>query len=359
MAEERIGLKLEPLDTLFFRDGRPFAAGRAVSGLPAPQTLTGAVRTHLLTLFGADFRALGEAAKKGAALPEAFRAAGVPEWIARVSARGPWLSAAGPAAQPFVEAPRHYRTGPNESRLPAWPRREGLPGWASAEGLLPLWSARAARQKKPESAFLEFGALAECLHGRDLPGSAFRDPGSLYGFDDKVGIAVDPATFVAADEMIYSTRMLALAPGMCLYAELAAPPGSGLAKAFERPGPMGFGGEARYVRAEAVIPAVWPAAGGERRLWLLAAPALFANGWRPDALPKDSRLVAAAVDGPFAVSGWDIAQGGPKPSRFGVRAGSVYFTEGGSAESPASLCGAAEDVQQGYGFCLKGTWNYA
>ena len=35
-----LGLRLEPLDTLFFRDGRPFdAAARASGGLPQPQPL--------------------------------------------------------------------------------------------------------------------------------------------------------------------------------------------------------------------------------------------------------------------------------------------------------------------------------
>lgn len=39
-----VGAILEPLDVLFFRDGRPFAAAtRASTGLPFPQTTAGAV----------------------------------------------------------------------------------------------------------------------------------------------------------------------------------------------------------------------------------------------------------------------------------------------------------------------------
>src|SRR5260370_1121735 len=54
-----IGLRLDPLDTLFFRDGRPFdAASRASGGLPLPQTFAGAVRTYLLARAGFDFAAL-------------------------------------------------------------------------------------------------------------------------------------------------------------------------------------------------------------------------------------------------------------------------------------------------------------
>ncbi len=48
-----VGLRLDPLDTLFFRDGRPFdAANRVVGGLPNPQTLAGALRTNLLGASG-------------------------------------------------------------------------------------------------------------------------------------------------------------------------------------------------------------------------------------------------------------------------------------------------------------------
>ena len=40
----RVGLRLDPCDVLFFRDGRPFAAAsHGESGMPAPQTLAGAL----------------------------------------------------------------------------------------------------------------------------------------------------------------------------------------------------------------------------------------------------------------------------------------------------------------------------
>ena len=43
-----IGLKIDPLDVLFFRDGRPFGAAIRASGrLPNPQTLAGALRERI------------------------------------------------------------------------------------------------------------------------------------------------------------------------------------------------------------------------------------------------------------------------------------------------------------------------
>lgn len=359
VAEQRTGLLLEPLDTLFFRDGRPFSAGRARSGLPVPQTLMGAVRTHLLSLYGADFSALGRAVKSGATLEEAIRQAGAPGWIASVAVRGPWLARKGNRPTLWLEVPRHLRPGPGETRVPLKPRREKLPGWRSEDDLLPLWNGDVVREKKSEPGYLSFDALPACLNGENLPRTAFLPAAALYAYDDKIGIAVDPVTCVAADEMIYSTRMLVLAPGVCLYAEVTAPQGSGLTGLFAAPGVMAFGGESRYVTRTAIEPLNWPEATGERRLLILAAPAPFRCGSRPDVLPRGARLVSAAVDGPFAVSGWDMARGGPKPTRFGVRSGSVYFIEDGAAGAPASLCASPEDVQQGYGYYLQGVWNYA
>ena len=54
---ETVGLCLEALDVLFFRDGRPFMDGteQMLSGLPLPQTLAGAICTALMQAAGCDF----------------------------------------------------------------------------------------------------------------------------------------------------------------------------------------------------------------------------------------------------------------------------------------------------------------
>ena len=43
----------------------------------------------------------------------------------------------------------------------------------------------------------------------------------------------------------------------------------------------------------------------------------------------------AASGSPVAVSGWDVARGGPRRTRFAVPAGSVYFVEGDFAPGDA------------------------
>ncbi|HOA52424.1 MAG TPA: type III-B CRISPR module-associated Cmr3 family protein, partial [Thermogutta sp.] len=90
-----VALRLDPLDVLFFRDGRPFhEASRGESGLPRPQTLAGALRTHLLRRAGCDgdgFRKLGEYLRAGQSLEQAITSVCGAGWIARVEVRGPWL----------------------------------------------------------------------------------------------------------------------------------------------------------------------------------------------------------------------------------------------------------------------------
>src|SRR5579885_1064381 len=91
-GEHRVGLGLRALDTLFFRDGRPFdAPARALGGLPLPQTLAGALRTALLARAGFDFAAFSRRRKHAGPL-DALRSGGAPEWVLAARFRGPWLA---------------------------------------------------------------------------------------------------------------------------------------------------------------------------------------------------------------------------------------------------------------------------
>ena len=84
---------------------------------------------------------------------------------------------------------------------------------------------------------------------------------------------------------------------------------------------------------------------------LLTTPAWF-NGWNPSGIEP----IAAAVGNGQAVSGWDLAAGGPKPNRFMVPAGSVYFLPAGT-QIPEEIVNN-EDATLGWGCFLEGNWNY-
>src|SRR5262249_51732318 len=90
-----IGLRIEPLDTLFFRDGRPFeAANRVTGGLPTPQTLAGALRTALLARTGFRFDAFAQQRKRHPNVEAALTACKADPGVIDAHFRGPFLALA-------------------------------------------------------------------------------------------------------------------------------------------------------------------------------------------------------------------------------------------------------------------------
>ncbi len=366
----QLRLEIEPVDSLFFRDARPFEpASRGESGLPMPQTLTGAVRTLLLEQHGVDFGRLGTYMKESASFAQALAevADGPAGGVAEVWVRGPWFTLNGEVLVPVpaslrrekteLEDPRKGEEDQKEDTRSVFrldPLKSPLPGWRpELPGMRPLW--RYGRETtEAADGFLKLSGLRRFLEG-GVPKSGELVPKSaLYDFDDRTGIGVDPKRNTAAKGELYGIRMLALKREAGLYAEVRGP--ADTLKPLETGHVlMKFGGEGRHVVVRnAAQGAAWPdvqPADNMGRLVLLTTPAYF-NGWRPPSLEP----VAAAVGGFQAVSGWNLAKGGPKPNRFMVPAGSVYFLPPG-AQIPTSLLVDGEDAQAGWGCFLEGNWH--
>ena len=235
------------------------------------------------------------------------------------------------------------------------PLKNPPPGWQPEElGVLPLW--RHGREPvEAADGFLRLSGLRRFLKG-GLPNPDDLVPSDdIYAFDDRTGIGVDEKSNTAKEGEIYGIRMLVLKRKAGLYAEVSGP-SDALEPLRDEPILMRFGGEGRHVvvrRANrrmdwsTILPE--PDKG---RLVMLTTPAWF-NGWKPPGLEP----VAAAVSSYQAVSGWDLAKGGPKPNRFMVPAGSVYFLSSGT-QIPDALVND-EDATIGWGRFLEGNWNYA
>lgn len=381
-APRRVGLCLKPLDTLFFRDGRPFdASARVLGGLPTPQTLAGALRTALLARRGFDFRAFTRR-RQSADVQQALRDCRAPEWIVQARFRGPWLALQedkeddrGPV-EPLLSVPQtlaRCKEDKNDSQAPgAWVRADPLadvplPGWQPGEGgRLPLWRRGAPEAKHP-GGFLTLDGIHRFLQGEKPEDGHWLEDRDLYDFDLRTGIAVSAETLTAAESQIYGIRLLALhrkiekvgphkGKRVCLYSEALLPAGAPEGEV-DFAGPLPLGGEGRYADLRPTAAIHWEKYSGAGGMWLLATPGLFGEGRSayPDLIPR-TRLRAAASGTPLAVSGWDVARGGPKPTRFAVPAGAVYFVEDHLAFPDGSLCGDAEDAAQGWGFALRGVW---
>ena len=366
-GDTRLRLEMEPVDSLFFRDARPFEpASHGASGLPMPQTLAGAVRTLLLERHGVDFGRLGIRTRNGASFAEALTEFGPEaEAVASVRVGGPWFTLNGEVLVPTPASIQRekkelegQRTDAGKDTRPVVrrdPLKDPLPGWKpEVPGMLPLWRYG----RKPVEAvdgFLRPGGLLRFLEG-GTPGPCDLVPRSdVYGFEGRTGIGVDPNSNSAAEGAIYGVRMLVLKSKAGLCAEVSGP-AAALEPLAAATVLMKFGGEGRHVivRAEqgCVDWPVVPPGSGKGRLVLLTTPAWF-NGWKPRRIEP----VAAAVGGHQAVSGWNLAAGGPKPNRFMVPAGSVYFLRA-DAHVPDELVDD-EDACVGWGCFLGGNWSHA
>ena len=158
--------------------------------------------------------------------------------------------------------------------------------------------------------------------------------------------------------MMYAVRLMRLCPGVTLAVDLVGAP-EDLGVCPDDDDVLPLGGEARRAIIRRSPSAYsWPEApadAADAPLLLLTAPAFF-DGWRPPGVS----LVAAAVPGHVPVSGWDMARGGPKPNRFAVPAGSVYFCNAGTGRSNhTDTLGTGEDAAAGWGSFLGGRWNHA
>ncbi len=373
----RIGLLLSPLDLLFFRGGFTFGEGAHVrSLLPTPQTLAGAIRSWLLRELGFDFLNLpprleaGLGFREALALEEDARI----QAVGRLLVRGPWLAKVGDdgSYEPLVRTPatlqRTKEMGGRGKLYRFDPLRpEELPGWHPfCHALWPLW-ARRGEPGEAAGGYLRPDGLSAFLKGGLPEAGHVVKEGDLLGRASRTGIGMDPDRRTVAEGRIYVAEMLALKEGVAFYGEIAGEtgdlelvPDSGVAR---------FGGEARQVRVSRVPAHPWPdsacqarhpeAKGGRALLALLTAPAIFSGGWQPDEAPGE--LISAAVPGHEAVSGWDLARRGPKPTRFALPAGSVFFFRQNAGTFPASLpdslCTKAE-AELGWGSVVYGGWNH-
>jgi len=398
----RRGLLIEPLDTLFFRDGRPFdPADRGRSGLPIPQTLAGMVRTYLMRLAGIESRDMHGLRDKES---------NSGRWLAHIAVQGPWLARIpheDSVEELYFPAPAHLVEDESKKLELLAPLSPSIhvPGWRSRsrtyDKMRPLmhlgdWQSRA----RPKGGYLTLAGITSVLNGevpnldRSNGTAEWVRPDCLFDHENRVGIGVNSDTHTTGDGQIYSASHLRLREHIGFYAEVGweegAPPftfDDHLERAFPPEGViLPFGGEGRRVRVRPVDRINWPKVddipspdqGGFTML--LISPVIFhprktaEDPDRPVWQPPDNGILAgAAIPHPLAISGWDLAGDADnhwKPRQsgrgFAVPAGAVYFWQNGRHAKPdlkpPPWHNMAEKLQEraaGWGMALRGRWTYA
>ena len=371
---------IEPRDSLMIGDGRPKGLGVGIRSLsfPWPSTLAGFIRTRV----GSD--------REGRFVLTREEALGLLE----VSVKGPLLAedrGGSEAPRVWVPTPRdaiwHAPEGASEEerrlgrglqcrRLVPRALPDGVQVDDEQDGLEVLDVVDPSDFPKGKAAqgpaFLSWSAFEEWLvspPGRtrvyeERPGL---DP--LPG-ERRVHVSIDPETGTAAEGRLFETEMLRFA----LPTDRARYRGEirrfgllvGCDDARLKPGVGHLGGERRISRVDEA--GSWPGfpegfePTGRRVRLVLLTPGIFAKGYRPREL-DGATLVAAAVDRPAIISGWDMAARGPKATRRMATAGTVYWYELDEGVDVAewarrhwmtSLCDDAQDARDGFGLCAVG-----
>jgi CRISPR-associated protein Cmr3 len=376
-------LQLTAHDPIVARDGRPFGVGQGnrMKSLswPYPSVVAGSFRTALVKATGGDFA--GDTPRKLMGLP---------------------VAGAFPVAEGslYLPAPNDCVVHPENGPLRVYPQDQGEGGCdLPANGLWPvmLTEKQAKTDFKPKEtpAWWPAQKLADWLTGEAVD---FKDGAFLAAAETQVRdhVQLEADTGAAAENRLFATAGLSLThlPRFGVkegrFPEKYA--GITLSVRVETDGwevstlnilhPLG--GERRLIHWQAKgNPVLWNcpsgvtnALGREKKVrMVLVTPAVFAHGWRPAWLDKNTlegvppgttvrlKLVGVCIPRWRAVSGWSLAvPRGPKPVKRLVAAGGVYFFETG--DDPVLLAGRwlqpvsddPQDRNDGFGLAVWGTW---
>lgn len=315
-------LKIDPLDTLFFRDGRPFTMGDdnwAVSIFPpSPGVIYGALRSLYFSWHPKEL-ALAET--------EADPTSGL-----QITAFY-WRIGSGGEGNPYYPMPldcvrlKHNRREPHRFHLLTMSLLGNL---VTNYPFTWLLTSQDEEVEGPVGYLIDHESLGNYLEGKRATFFGL-DMNFYLSRELKVGIGRDAGTRAAEEHRLYRVEMLRL-KDMSLAVDY-----QGLKLPEE--GFLRLGGEGRaavythVAGATEELPA--PAAGRYFKLYL-ATPAFFKGGWRPGWINPEGvgnyqglklKLLTAAVGKPLSIGGFDIKRKQPKPMRKAVPAGSVYYFE--------------------------------
>lgn len=336
-------IQIEALDTLFFRDGKPFTAGEETTGggifPPMPSVLHGAIRT---TYFGESTTTFKSSAQ-------------IKANTSGLTIESIWLAYDN---ENFVPFPRDLVVKKDWDA----PNKKGKAKELTAHRLF-LKKDESSNQsvqslavpdndiqwEQPANLLIDQQSLQDYLD--HTPESIFFEPlGNMMVVENKVGVGLDQSTRTAEEGRLYflTFNRLQNSSGKRLKIGVTYNAPWQLKSA----GLMRLGGEgkmARYSDTTSLTPKMPEIATKQFKLYL-ATPAFFSNGWLPFAVTTDNlngvqiidgkkykfRILTAAVGKYIPIGGFDVAKNRPKPMLRAVPAGSVYYLEAES-ESDAQI----------------------
>jgi CRISPR-associated protein Cmr3 len=380
---------IEPRDPLIVRDGRPFGAdpgARARSlGFPMPSTTTGGLRS-----------------RAGLTKDQVFDKERVAE-VLQIAVRGPLLAALdqegrfaewlppAPADALLVRDEKNHRD--QLLHLVPLDSPPGADYSRPSGGDLALIGPTVAVNKKPLAQPPRYWHWAQYVQWLTEPQSlaAHLQANTTLGIagpmvETRTHVSIVPGTQTAEDGRLFQTSGLEFTAAdqnrlvLVVESEARLP-------YFEKGGFAPLGGERRLMAWRPDAPQLpgCPPALRARMLAeracrvLLLTPAHFTKGYRPTWLLEahgdvQAELVAALVQRPQVISGWDMNEGKPKPIRRLAPAGSVFFLRLPETATDSQLNDwidaiwmqnisdddlddADRDRRDGFGLAILGAWD--
>ena len=377
-------LFLQPNDTFFFRDGRPFTKGEQSEGYsifpPLPSTVLGALRTAYIAEFG-DLSLFYSGKMKNVigtpgSLCNAIRLRG----IFFTSSRDNRLEMFFPGPLDLI----YKKSDESAGNIPLHLLAPISKNFAS-NGVIddPLaWSPRESIDSNTEG-FLRLGAIRRYLQGNDA-NLLLTDRATLVEREPKTGIARSEDTLSSEEHMLYRIDMSRFKNSDGNYGFVVdyecpknLPPkgllklgGEGKSFVYRN---IDFDADSLSFHLQSVKAAIQST--GRFKLYF-ATPTIFKQGWLPSWLDSDTlsgdypmqstspislKLITAAVGKPIPVGGWNMAKGEAKSTYHAVPAGSVYCFELSDQNQIDDLITAFhyqnisdERAEEGFGLALIG-----
>ena len=319
-------IELEALDTLFFRDGKPFTMGEDTwaEGIfpPLPSVIYGALRT---AYFSEDIERFKTIEKKDdSALLR------IMSYCFKYGSRIYF-----PIPLDLIEVVHPTNKGPRKELRLLKLNIHDKENFASSVPTSHFLESDTENFDVVENGIINSLDLANYL-AVNISSADYHSLNDFIFLEPKVGIGLNNDTRAAKDGQLYRV-------GMQRLDQLSFAVGFEFELLDSIPAMIRLGGEGKAVQCQSIeskeirqkISIPMSLIVGKRFKLYLATPALFTDGWKTSWMTTGYseyrgikiRLLAAAVGKPVPVGGFNMKEKSPKAMRKAVPAGSVYYLE--------------------------------
>jgi len=311
-------IKVDALDTLFFRDGKPFTMGQETwaDGVfpPYPSVVYGALRS---AYFAEHIEELGKANQTD-------------DPTAGLVIKGLFLEIENDLCLPLpldcVEEKNKKKDDEEAFQLTL--KKNTMV--SSTPTTYILQEDRNTEVENVNEGYFDYRAFRSYLNAA-MKEFYYIKLSDYVAAEEKVGIARDGSTNTAEEGKLYRVALRRLNNvSITIDFEGLDLPETGFLK-------LGGEGKAATYKSTVPLPDFPLDIKSDRFKLYLSTPAIFKKGWLPGWIDSETlegtyqglhlRLLSAAVGKHISIGGFDIKKGRPKPMRRAVPAGSVYYFE--------------------------------